>query len=169
MSLQGRDHRRSSSVFASQGRRGRTPPAPPPRSAPATCRRPRRAVGDRVFVTSPTAVLIEFRDENSNIVGRQGGKAEKNEEEAAKANRGDVAKFRNRSEVDGLEWQELDIFIGKRLRSALCRATLTDGFVFRVGGTRFVLFCCIYSGYRICNKSYCTEKFLAAFETSYAN
>lgn len=38
---------------------------------------------------------------------------------------GQVAKLRNRSEVDGLEWQEVDIFIGKRSRFALVTPTLT--------------------------------------------
>lgn len=106
---QGRDgvqHQRSASFVNS---RGRHPPPPPPRSAPATCRRPRRELGDRVFVTSPTAILIGFRDV---VVG------EKPTEDRVAAEcqpiRDDSTRLRNKSEVDGLEWQEVDVFIGKR-------------------------------------------------------
>lgn len=109
-------HRRSASFVNS---RGRQPPPPPPRSAPATCRRPRRELGDRVAVTSPTAVLIEFRDENSNVV--VGEKPSEDKKGVASVEcqrfRDDLTRFRNRSEVDGLEWQEVDVFIGKRSSS----------------------------------------------------
>lgn len=117
---QGRDgHRRSSSSASCKGRR--EPPAPPPRSAPGTCRRPRREVGDRVYVTSPTAVLIEFRDENSNVIVSKSEEQSQIIEEKSLIVYEDrlVAKLRNKSEVDGLEWQEVDIFIGKRSRFVL--------------------------------------------------
>lgn len=116
---QGRDdivnHKRSSSFLNSRGRQ--PPPPPPPRSAPTTCRRPRRELGDRVFVTSPTAVLIEFRDENSNvlIVGENPDVLLEDVSDVVVYKWRDVVtKLRNRSEVDGLEWQEVDVFIGKR-------------------------------------------------------
>lgn len=119
---QGHEHRRSSSSVSS--RRRQPPPAPPPRSAPATCRRPRRQVGDRVFVTSPTAVFIEYRDDaNSN--GISGERVGSSDDTILVICAGQFAKFRNRSEVDGLEWQEVDIFIGKRSRFALVTPTLT--------------------------------------------
>lgn len=44
------------------------PPLPPPRSAPSTFRKRRRDVGDRVFITSPTVVLLNYVDDNSRIV-----------------------------------------------------------------------------------------------------
>lgn len=117
---QGRDgdhHRRSSSCISSYRRVGtRVPPPAPPRSAPATCRRPRRELGDRVFVTSPTAVFIEFRDENSNVIAGKADEIPRDEQvnlPVVFEGRG-VVKFRNKSEVDGQEWQEVDVFIGKR-------------------------------------------------------
>lgn len=117
---QGRDgvhHGRSLSCVNSKGQH---PPPPPPRSAPATYRRrPRREVGDRVFVTSPTAVLIEFRDENLNVLQRKIDENPVIQVNVIVGWRSDVAKLRNKSHFNDLEWQEVDIFIGKRQATTL--------------------------------------------------
>lgn len=92
-------------------------------------------MGDRVCVTSPTAVFVEFRDENSNlVVGLEaedavvGAGVENGGGKAA----GDVAKLRNRSEVDGAEWQELDCFIGKRSGGGLGETLATVVVTFEI-------------------------------------
>ncbi|KAL3268344.1 hypothetical protein HHI36_007460 [Cryptolaemus montrouzieri] len=60
------NHRRAVSLI-SNGNHSDVPPVPPIRST-TTGRKPRRNVGDRVTVCSPTSVFFEFPDENSKIV-----------------------------------------------------------------------------------------------------
>lgn len=59
-------------------------------------------------MTSPTAILIQFRDENLSVLIENQNHTEASDVVV----RYDVTKLRNRSEVDGLEWQEIDVFIG---------------------------------------------------------
>lgn len=58
-------HRRSVSTnFGSKIVRDQLPPPPPPRSAPTTFRKRRKDVGDRVFITSSSAIFVNYLDEN---------------------------------------------------------------------------------------------------------
>lgn len=65
-----RKWRSSSRSFAGTAtRRAVDAPRPPPRSAPATWRRPRRDVGDVVRVTCPSSViLVEYKCANDQLV-----------------------------------------------------------------------------------------------------
>lgn len=116
-----RDHKRSVSS-ASKGRKYETP-LPPPRSLPATWRKPRKNVGDRVFVASSSVVYLEFLDENLKRVEsvlnnlREYGCAEKteniNSEEQIRKLK-DWAIFRNTyRDLEDFEFQEVCLFIGK--------------------------------------------------------
>lgn len=102
-----------------------SPPVPPPRSAPSTYRKPRRNVGDKVFVSSCSAVLLEFQDTNAKEVHQRllDGESvaeveeEENFEEKSKAIRTkkDVPKIRNKIFEESLESQEISFYIGKWL------------------------------------------------------
>lgn len=59
-----RHHRRSASSTSGTRVNREEPPPPPPRSAPTTFRKRRRDVGDRVFITSPTTILLTYFDDN---------------------------------------------------------------------------------------------------------
>lgn len=101
-----------------------SPPIPPPRSAPSTYRKPRRNVGDKVFVSSCSAVLLEFQDTNAKEVHRRlldsesvAEVKEENFDEKSKAIRTkkDVPKIRNKIFEESLESQEISFYIGKWL------------------------------------------------------
>lgn len=101
-----------------------SPPIPPPRSAPSTYRKPRRNVGDKVFVSSCSAVLLEFQDTNAKEVHRRlldsesvAEVEEENFDEKSKAIRTkkDVPKIRNKIFEESLESQEISFYIGKWL------------------------------------------------------
>lgn len=126
-------HKRSVSSGSARNANERTeyevapPPVPPPRSAPSTWRKPRRNVGDRVFVSSPTTVYIDFVDENSRktmeLVSNNASSVEKNENvqcDTVDFNKisenirhsKDIPKIRNRIFEDSLESQEISFYIG---------------------------------------------------------
>lgn len=117
-----RDHKRSVSS-ASKGRKNKVP-LPPPRSLPATWRKPRKNVGDRVFISSSSVVYLEFFDENSKRLESalkslcEYGCEEKaensvsSEEQIRKLK--DWAVFRNTyRDLGDFELQEVCLFIGK--------------------------------------------------------
>lgn len=140
-------HRRSHSSASDHQRRftftsddlPSLPPIPPPRSAPATVRKRRRDVGDRVFITSPTTVYLEFLDENLLVCERRGYFQFNEEEEiidskikccdsyyendcddrAKRRHAWGFAKFRSKIVLDGQELQEINAYIGKGRKSNL--------------------------------------------------
>lgn len=61
-------HKRSRSSLSSTSKKDciiqEVPPIPPPRSAPTTCRRPRRNIGDTIFITSSSSVYVNYKNEN---------------------------------------------------------------------------------------------------------
>lgn len=63
-------HKRSRSSLSSNKRVSNfdeVPPIPPPRSAPATCRRPRRNIGDTIFITSSSRVYVNYQNDDITI------------------------------------------------------------------------------------------------------
>lgn len=130
-------HRRSHSSASDNHRRfvfNDLPPLPPPRSAPPTVRKRRRDVGDRVFITSPTTIYLEFLDENLLVCERQGyfrsdvreieeekkttrkccDRCDENDCDDNGGKSGGFASFRWRTvESGGEEVQEINVYIGK--------------------------------------------------------
>lgn len=114
------DHKRSVSS-ASKGRKNEIP-LPPPRSLPATWRKPRKNVGDRVFVASSSVVYLEFFDENAKRVEsvlknlgelKETTEINKSSEEQIRKFK-DWAIFRNTyCDLEDFEFQEVCLFIGK--------------------------------------------------------
>ncbi|KAJ3642091.1 hypothetical protein Zmor_024907 [Zophobas morio] len=121
-------HRRS--VSTGSGRRSeKIAPVPPPRSAPTTCRRPRRHVGDRVFVSSPTKVYLDYVDDNLKVAMERIAPEEEEEEDFDEESVGemirtskDIPKIRSRIFEDSLESQEISFYIGQGERKADCSA-----------------------------------------------
>lgn len=112
-------HRRSISSTSGRKNEKSTAPVPPPRSAPTTWRRPRRNVGDRVFVTSPTRVYLDYMDENLKTILREVPKEEDEEEKCDRISLGeeirnsrDIPKIRSRIFEESLESQEISFYIG---------------------------------------------------------
>jgi hypothetical protein len=112
-------HRRS--VSSTSGRRPESSvPVPPPRSAPTTWRRPRRHVGDRVFVSSPTRVYLDYTDDNLKSVMEEVSMGEDPDDEEvdrvslgeAIRNSRDIPKIRSRIFEESLESQEISFYIG---------------------------------------------------------
>ncbi|RZC38474.1 uncharacterized protein BDFB_001401, partial [Asbolus verrucosus] len=95
-------------------------PVPPPRSAPTTWRRPRRNVGDRVFVSSPTKVYFDYVDDNLQMALGENFEEEEGKNEELDTislgevirNSKDIPKIRNRIFEDSLESQEISFYIG---------------------------------------------------------
>lgn len=95
-------------------------PIPPPRSAPATIRKSRRNVGDTVFISSSSKLLIKHEDNNAREAERlldSSSVAEVEEEDYAVKEREirkqkDVPKIRNRIFEESLESQEISFYIG---------------------------------------------------------
>lgn len=97
------------------------PPIPPPRSAPTTFRRPRRNIGDTIYIASSSSVYLNFKNDylnqnyeqkrdqnhNQNKVQKNVKVKENDEEENA------VSKFKNKVyEGYNRELQEINCFIG---------------------------------------------------------
>lgn len=93
-------------------------PIPPPRSAPATIRKSRRNVGDTVFISSSSKLLIKHEDNNAREAERlldSSGVAEVEdyeEREREIRTQKDVPKIRNRIFEESLESQEISFYIG---------------------------------------------------------
>lgn len=117
-------HKRSISSSSVKKNDVNTVPIPPPRSAPTTWRKPRRNVGDRVFISSPTNVYIDFVDENyrktielvnnnaSTNDNLQCDNVDFNKISENIRHSKDIPKFRNRIFEDSLESQEISFYIG---------------------------------------------------------
>lgn len=114
---------RKRSASSCSNKKDKEVPLPPSRSAPTTWRKPRRDVGDRVFVSSPTKVYFDFIDENlkvcnganEDLAGHNEGKLEDNwadvRGEEIRSSK-DLPKIRSRIFEDSLESQELNFYIG---------------------------------------------------------
>ncbi|XP_044753441.1 uncharacterized protein LOC123312918 isoform X2 [Coccinella septempunctata] len=109
-------HKRSVSLFA---RSQISPPVPPVR-ATTVGRKPRRQVGDKVFVCSPTAVFFAYNDENSKFVVSNTD-AQKNIEDCDEnmdlrceeiRRTKDLPKLVSRIFEESLESQEVNFYIG---------------------------------------------------------
>lgn len=125
--------KRTLSSFSGKKRDSSLKPLPPPRSLPTTFRKPRKNVGDVVFVSSSSKVYLEFRDDNYDYacLRRQTLRFESGNDETAfdkksesvyvnvlDANtKGNVAKLMNRFYVGALESQEINCYIGKLIFS----------------------------------------------------
>lgn len=116
-------HKRSvSSVSNGHKKSDRTfsqvvPPIPPPRSAPSTCRRLRRNIGDTIFITSSSSVYVNHKnDDILVIVGEP--KSDVVRETIyvnnRNKNKSDLPKFKLIlvEEGCGTELQEINCFIG---------------------------------------------------------
>ncbi|KAK9881638.1 hypothetical protein WA026_017160 [Henosepilachna vigintioctopunctata] len=110
-------HQRSASLTSGRSQSD-APPVPPLRST-TVLRKPRRNVGDRVSVCSPTSVFFEFADENSKIIVPENETKEKENcdndlslkcEEIRKTK--DLPKMVNRIFEESLESQEVNFYIG---------------------------------------------------------
>lgn len=119
-------HRRSGSSLSHKRNVSVPVPIPPPRSAPTTYRRPRRNIGDIVYITSPTKVYLEFYDENlTNVRADECASKEANyydkqthvidvEKHARNKSRGFVPKLKFKIIEGAAELQEINCFIGKK-------------------------------------------------------
>lgn len=93
-------------------------PIPPPRSAPATIRKSRRNVGDTVFISSSSKLLIKHDDNNAveaeRLLDNVAEVEEEDYEEKGREirNQKDVPKIRNRIFEESLESQEISFYIG---------------------------------------------------------
>lgn len=124
MSLQS-FRKRALSSFSGKKKDTSLKPLPPPRSLPTTFRKPRKNVGDVVFISSTSKVYFEFRDDNYNYacIRRQNvrltNEAVGNKCESIYVNildsdnRGNTAKFKNKFYIGALESQEVSCYIGK--------------------------------------------------------
>lgn len=99
-------------------------PIPPPRSAPTTYRRPRRNIGDIVYITSPTKVYLDFYDENLTNIRVDGCVDEEVkhcdeqphvdiDKPVRNKSRGFVPKLKFKIIEGSAELQEINCFIGK--------------------------------------------------------
>lgn len=103
-----------------------SPPMPPPRSAPSTYRKPRRNVGDTVFVSSSSRVLLDYSDGNTKALRildaesvkeiDESGEADFRKKEQAIREKKDLPKIRNRIFEESLESQEISFYIGNLMR-----------------------------------------------------
>lgn len=109
-------HKRSVSLIT---RSPISPPTPPIR-ATTVGRKPRRQVGDKVFVCSPTAVFFAYNDDNSKFVVIEN--ATKNGDDDCDQNMEskcqeirrtkDLPKLVSRIFEESLESQEINFYIG---------------------------------------------------------
>ncbi|KRT84895.1 hypothetical protein AMK59_1026 [Oryctes borbonicus] len=124
MSLQS-FRKRTLSSFSGKKKNSCSKPIPPPRSLPTTFRKPRKNVGDVVFISSTSKVYLEFKDDNYNYacLRRQNvplnDEAVENKCELIYVNvlddrtRGNVPTFKNKFYIGALESQEISCYIGK--------------------------------------------------------
>lgn len=107
-------------------------PIPPPRSAPATIRKSRRNVGDTVFISSSSKLLIKHDDNNAveaeRLLDNVAEVEEEDYEEKGREirNQKDVPKIRNRIFEESLESQEISFYIGILLVFLLFRVFASD-------------------------------------------